>query len=626
MAKQNVLTRSKKQKAEKALKAGKFAEAEKFLTKVCSMDPGDVGAWLQLGSVYGSRKNFNGVAQCAEKVLAIDSENPIALGYMGNLYTMYGQNEKAIENYTKSLAKAPKNANTLTNLAVLYLTSGDRVKAVDAWEKVVEITPKHIEALQNLASTYMDMGRVLEATKHYMTLLELQPDDLETHRGYAQACLRHGNHQQAIAHFHECLRLTENHLPIYCSLADVSRVKGDLDKAAEYYAKARCIDATDELMLVGEAGVFYHQGETDKAYERINQLINDGCKSINLVNVFSQFCHHYNRTDDVVNMGESILKAKNLAGHHKVTLHFNLGRVLDKAKKYDEAFSHFDKGNQLIGEAFDRDRHSLFMQSLRTQYSQSFIEQMPRSNCDSQKPVFIIGMPRSGTSLVEQILSSHPEVCGAGELPDINALAYQFIPTNFNIKESYPNYAAALEPSQLNLCAERYLNKLASFSKNAKYVTDKMPHNVRHLGLISQLFPKARIIHCKRDPMDTALSIYFQNFHNAHGYAFDLANIAHVYNEYERTMQHWKQTLDIPIIEITYQQMVDDFETTVRNMISFLDLDWNDNCLEFYKSKRTVATASYDQVRSPIYSSSVNRWKNYEKYLQPLKQGLDSSL
>jgi hypothetical protein len=232
--------------------------------------------------------------------------------------------------------------------------------------------------------------------------------------------------------------------------------------------------------------------------------------------------------------------------------------------------------------------------------------------------VFIVGMPRSGTSLVEQILASHPNVHGAGELSDIIKLAYEYIPFTLGLKEPYPHCVGSLTQNQIDQCAQKYLARIEQFSSDAVRITDKMPQNFLYLGLIGQLFPRARIIHCSRHPLDTALSIYFQQFIEAHTYSFDLENIGHYYNEYRRLMQHWKNILDIPILDISYQNLVEDFEGTCRRMVGFLDLEWDERCLQFHRSERKIATASFDQVRSPIYSSSLGRWKHYERHLGPL--------
>ena len=237
------------------------------------------------------------------------------------------------------------------------------------------------------------------------------------------------------------------------------------------------------------------------------------------------------------------------------------------------------------------------------------------------RPVFIVGMPRSGTSLTEQILASHPEVFGAGELNDINESIAK-LPAMIRNNNTYPGCIKDLNQEIADKLAQEYLTRLDSFSTEKKRITDKMPHNFVNLGLISLLFPEARIIHCLRDPRDTCLSLYFQDFGWIHPYATRLENLGNYYVQYKRLMKHWTSVLDTPILTIQYEDIISDQEHISRELVNFCGLDWHDDCLQFYASTRTVATASYDQVRQPIYKKSIGRWKNYEKHLDPLTMAL----
>ena len=246
---------------------------------------------------------------------------------------------------------------------------------------------------------------------------------------------------------------------------------------------------------------------------------------------------------------------------------------------------------------------------------------MPLLDTPGMVPVFIVGMPRSGTTLAEQILASHPQVFGAGELPDIDDISRQLervVPGNLK----YPDCMELAAADTLRAARDGYLRKLADLSSGAHRVTDKMPHNFEHLGLIAALFPNARIVHCIRNPLDTCLSIYFNDFNAGHGYATDLGMLGEHYNEYHRMMMHWKNVLPIKIFDLVYEDIIRDQEQISRQLLAYCGLDWDPACLEFYKNKRTVSTFSYDQVRKPIYTGSVERWRRYEKFLEPLIKAL----
>jgi hypothetical protein len=213
-------------------------------------------------------------------------------------------------------------------------------------------------------------------------------------------------------------------------------------------------------------------------------------------------------------------------------------------------------------------------------------------------------------------------VYGAGELDDIYRIA-QSLPREIQSTLPYPKCVDNLSKKNIDPIALRHLERLGKFSKNVARVTDKMPHNFLGLGLIELLFPQARVIHCMRDPLDTCLSIYFQQFNKHHPYANSLEHLGRYYNQYLRMMEHWKKTLRIPVMDVKYEEMVDDPEATSRALIDFCELEWDDRCLRFHESKRVVTTPSYDQVRRPIYKKSVARWKKYEKHLGPLKAALN---
>lgn len=304
-----------------------------------------------------------------------------------------------------------------------------------------------------------------------------------------------------------------------------------------------------------------------------------------------------------------------------IPIHFSLGKVYDKLGEYDKVFAHYAQGNASSPADFNIDRQEKQLQHIKESYGADFLRSAPRATHGSQRPVFIVGMPRSGTSLVEQILASHSSIAGGGELKNIKQLV-DSIPALIGKGARYPHCVDQLTEAHLNMLADRYLKQLAHISADAVRVTDKMPHNFQHLGLIALLFPEARIIHCVRDPLDTCLSCYFQNFGDRHDYSFNLEHLAIHYRQYQQIMAHWKNVLDIPIMKVVYEEHVAEPERFARSLIQYCGLEWEDQCLRFHESKRVVHTSSYEQVRRPIYSDSVQRWKHYERYLGPLKRGL----
>ena len=231
-------------------------------------------------------------------------------------------------------------------------------------------------------------------------------------------------------------------------------------------------------------------------------------------------------------------------------------------------------------------------------------------------------MPRSGTSLVEQILAAHPDVTACGELPILNDMIKE-IPAILKSEKNWPYCISDMTQDQVNFLSEEYIRRLPDKKQQTTFITDKMPHNFFVLGLIQLLFPKAKVIHCRRQPLDTCLSIYFANFHLGHEYSGNLFNTGAHYFQYLRLMEHWRSYLSIELLEMDYELLVNDPELQVRKLLEYCGLSWDENCLHFNKLDRKVKTASFDQVRQPIYTKSIDRWKNYEKYLDNLKSGLE---
>jgi hypothetical protein len=297
-----------------------------------------------------------------------------------------------------------------------------------------------------------------------------------------------------------------------------------------------------------------------------------------------------------------------------------LGKLYDKSGDYDRAFFHFTTANELKkrDSPFDPDAHVRMVDEILSGYTSERIGLAATSGCNSERPLFILGMPRSGTTLVEQILCSHPVVFGGGEQQQLPIIAETLDqrPGNSQVR---PPSIDDLSSDKLSRAAASYLNEVAKLSGDALYVTDKMLYNFFHLGLIQLMFPRCKVVHCVRDPLDTCLSTYFQNFSGYQSFATDLRFIGIYYNSYRRLMEHWQQELDLPIHTVNYETLTGSQESETRRLLEFCELEWDPNCLNFHENPRIALTASNNQIRRPMYRTSVKRWKHYEKHIQELK-------
>lgn len=303
----------------------------------------------------------------------------------------------------------------------------------------------------------------------------------------------------------------------------------------------------------------------------------------------------------------------------RMEIHFRLGQLLDGQGLAAEAMAHFAEGNRLKGARFDPGHYAGLIDRLVDAFGEVAIARMPRARHGDRRPVFIVGMPRSGTSLVEQIIASHPLAHGAGELTDIGILA---LATGARGDE-YPESVSALGQADVDRFAHAYRQRLDALAPGAVRITDKMWQNFEFLGFIELLFPEARVIHCTRDPLDTGLSCFTQLFYgDGVAFSYDLTHIGAYYRQYRRAMSHWRNVLSLPMLDCAYETLIEDVESVTRRLLDFVGLPWDDACLRFFDNDRIVQTASHDQVRRPIYRSSVARHLRYREWLGPLERAL----
>ena len=305
-------------------------------------------------------------------------------------------------------------------------------------------------------------------------------------------------------------------------------------------------------------------------------------------------------------------------------INYALGKVYTDIGEYDEAFLYYKAANDIRNNKIDYDRKNTTarVDHIIKTFTADFIQEMQKGGNDSELPVFVLGTPRSGTTLTEQIISSHPLAFGAGELTYIGSQFEVYTRGRVKGPRDITFAIGQLQPSDIGELAGQYLSAIRKIcpDENILRITDKMPGNFNHVGYIAMLFPNARIIHTRRNPLDACLSIYFQGFADEHRYAFNLENLGYWYLDYLRLMEHWNNILDGKILDVHYDDTVNDFENTARKLIEFCDLEWDDQCIRFYEKKRDIKTASQWQVRQPIYKSSLERWKRYDKHIGVLKE------
>lgn len=304
-------------------------------------------------------------------------------------------------------------------------------------------------------------------------------------------------------------------------------------------------------------------------------------------------------------------------------LHYAAAKTLMDLSDPDRAFAAIERAKALQIKRMDREKEAARFGRLKTLFNSELLSAKADLGPDDDTPVFIVGLPRSGTSLVEQIIASHPLVYGAGELGYVHAIANKLL-FSLPTLDFYVEQIARLDEIDTKAIAASYLRKVREFSATAKLITDKMPHNFMHLGLIAILFPRAKIIHCRRNPLDNCFSIYTNALNDRHAYANNLSDLGWYYRQYSNYMDHWRAVLPSKMLEVQYENVVDNLENQVRRLLDFLGLPFDEACLNFQQNRRSVITMSRAQIRQPLYRTSVERWRPYETHLGPLISALSA--
>lgn len=571
----------------KVFQTGRLDEARTLFTELARFNPRNSDAFCMLGLVYGHMGRLQEAERFCRQAIAITPGHFAARDHLGTALLMQGRSDEAIRCLEKALQINPESAPTFSNLGNACRQCGRIQEAESYYKKALSLNPEFIEAYNNLGNIYKDLCRLDEAENLYRKALGLNRNYIDAWFNLGAVQTAGGEYKAAIESYRQTLSLQPNYLPAVAAVASV------YEKQKEYTRSAA----------------------------ELEPWLNAGTVAPPIALAYAEVSPHINQRENAARILEGALKCQGVAPIERQEMLFALGKLYDGMKQFDTAFAHYKRANESRNIVYNPAVHRQQMGALKRTFSRELVSSLPQAVNDSEKAVFIVGMPRSGTSLVEQILASHPDVFGAGELDNISSLIAG-IPRRFGMNYAYPECIADLDGDQLQLMAREYLDSLESLAPAAKRITDKMPHNFLHLGFIGQLFPRARVIHCLRDPMDTCLSIYFHNFNANHPYASHLASLAEYYRDYLGLMDHWKSVLNIPVIEVHYEELVANQEDVSRHLVEFCGLDWDQGCLDFHKTERTVNTPSYGQVRQPIYRGSVKRWKNYEPFLGPLKEGL----
>jgi tetratricopeptide (TPR) repeat protein len=610
------------QDAVAAHKAGRLDEAERLYRAVLARDQRNFNALHFLAVIAGEAGKLALGIELYRRAASVLPTSVATHANLGGLLRRNGELDLAAASLETALRLDPHHYRAHNSLGLVRVAQFRYADGVSCFAAATRARPKAAEAWHNLASAQHLMGRHEDAITAYRQALAAAPDRIDTRTRLGMALFEMEAYEEALEACRAALAIDANYLPALRGTALVL-AKTNVDAALATVTRAIAL-APNEAELYDLLGSIHQQsGKFDEAIDAYQTAMGLPGKRTAAYYNFAQ-CRKFKTGDETVlaPMLEAV-RQPGISVDDQCSLHFALGKVLDDLGRYDEAIVHFDEANRAWRTVWSyyrtpaarmagRKEYAARIDHLIATFDREEIARLRAANCSSDRVIFIVGMMRSGTTLVEQILASHPDVAAGGEL----------------LFWTRRTQALAIETGgRLGLddaasVVRDYLAAVEGLSPGRSRVTDKMPHNFRWLGLIHALLPNARIIHCRRHPLDIALSLYFTRFSaRLHEFSYDRDDIVSAFEGYRRVMAHWRSVLPADrFVDVDYEDLVADQESVSRRIVEFCGLEWSDSCLQFHQTERPILTASAWQARQPVYRTSLERWKRYEPWLGALRQ------
>ena len=575
-----------------AAQVGKYEIAVEYIGRAIQLQPHVSVFHKCLGDAYYALRRIPDAVSCFRRALELNPSCPDTHNSLAAALKDLGHLDEAVASCRRALELKPDFAGAHCNLGGMLCDQGHLDEAIANGRRALELKPDFVEAYCNLGAALKIQGRADEAIACYRRALELNPSFAGAHATLGNALKDEGRLADALAAFRRALELQPDFAAAHNGAGAVLEEFGDLAGAEAAFRTA-----------------LRHDPRYAFAHYKLAELLGGRLPEADLAALRGLLAE-----------GADAGQGTALPGEKRMYLHFGLARVLDARGEYAPAAAHASHGNALqlafwrkSGREYDPAKHEALVARTIAACPPDFFERVRGYGVESELPVFVLGLPRSGTTLIEQILASHSRVFGAGELRlaggTMTAIGGQGL--------DFMDGLRRLERQTARRLALEHLDKLRTFDSAALRIVDKMPDNYLYLGLLAVLFPRAKFIHCRRDLRDVAISCWMTHFREV-PWANDQEHIASQFRAYLRIMEHWRKVLPVPLLELDYEETVANLEDTARRLVAWCGLDWAPECLEFHKAKRSVSTASAVQVRQPIYTRSAGRWKHYEHSLASL--------
>jgi len=617
------------------------------------LQPQSAEAANNLGMVLLAQGRTADAADQFREALRFKPDFGMACNNVGNALRLLGDLDAAVSHFRRAVELDPNLAEAHSNLGQLLLERHQPHESLAHLRSAVRLRPGLAEARNNLGNALREAGRLAEARQSYAEALRINPNLAMTYNNMGQALQEENALDDALAWYQRALQLDPGSARIHTNLASLLAEQEKYDDALAVYRRALELDPTYAEAHSGLGGVRHEQGQFEQAQAHFREALRhkpdlpgthcalgtvreelgdfkdaEHCwrealrHDPHLAGAYSALAtlQRGKLPDDDLAAMRRLLADPDLHDGRRSALHFGQAQVLDARGDYDEASASLRQANALAlagrqrrGLGYDPAEHARFVSGMMAVCSPAFFERVRGIGLDSERPIFIVGLPRSGTTLTEQILASHSRVFGAGEL--------RFARDDFETLAAGDDRGlealARLDHPTARRVGEQHLARLRELNADRPHLADKMPDNYLYLGLLTALFPRAKFIHCRRDLRDIAVSCWMTNFRHIR-WANDVDHIASRIKDYRRIMDHWQRVLPERVLEVDYEETVADLEGVAQRLVEWCGLDWEPACLAFHEGKRPVRTASVSQVRQPIYKRSVARWKNYKPALGAL--------
>jgi tetratricopeptide (TPR) repeat protein len=618
---------------------GQLNKAVKRFKKALAINPDYAEAHNNLGVTLQNLDLMDAAAKSYEKAIAFKPDYAEAHNNLGVTLQNLGLMDAAAKSYEKAVAFKPDYIEALNNLGNILLELRQLETAIESYEKVIAIKPDYAEAHNNLGVTLQELGRLDMAVKSYKKALAIKPDYAEAHNNLGATLQELGQLDMATKNYEKALAIEPDYAEANNNLGNILRELGQLDMAVKSYEKALAIKPDYAVAHYNLGVVLKEFGQRDtavKSFEKALAIQPNYVKAHLSLSILKEFTEN----DSQITLMQSLLSNSNLSQSDRIKLCFALAKANDNLGNQDELFKYLHEGNRLRKEElnYSLDKSKDLFSFIKELFSAlpTVIEQSLSFKPSTKRPIFIVGMPRSGTTLVEQIISSHHAVHGAGELTTLPTLIGPIVKNHITHGSSIAS--TTIGDKKMNIAntynlpgeaflsiREKYLDALSNLNVPESVITDKLPLNFQYIGFILSAFPEAKIVHLKRDARATCWSNY-QCFHlkKENGFSYNLDDLAEFYGLYLEQMDFWHQLYPGQIYDICYEDLTTHQEEETQKLLQYCELDWDENCLNFHKNPRAVKTASSLQVKQKMYQGSSEAWKKHEAYLKPLIKNLSS--